>query len=122
MLIQVDGKDTQSVVEALIRQMYKLPELSKKPLIWCRGSKLADFDRFAMATGMEVYFCDPKSPWQRGLNENTNGLRRQYFPKETRFDVYTQDEFNEVAMELNCRPRKTLDYRTPLDCILKVLH
>ena len=122
MLIQVDGKDTQSVVDALIRQMYKLLELSKKTLIWGRGSKLADYDRFAMATGMEVYFGDPKSPWQRGLNENTNGLRRQYFPRGKRFDVYTQDEFNEVAIELNCRPRETLDYRTPLDCILKVLH
>ena len=122
MLVQVDGKDTQSVVDALIRQMNELPELLQKTLTWDRGSELADYDRFTMATDMEVYFCDPKSPWQRGSNENTNGLLRQYFPKGTRLDVYTQDELNEVAMELNCRPRKTLDYRTPLDCILQVLH
>ena len=122
MLVQVDGKDTQNVVDALIRQMTQLPELLQKTLTWDRGSELADYDRFTMATEIEVYFCDPSSPWQRGSNENTNGLLRQYFPKGTRLDEYTQDELNEVAMDLNCRPRKTLDYRTPLDCILQVLH
>lgn len=122
MLVQVDGKDTQSVVDALIRQMSQLPELLQQTLTWDRGSELADYDRFTMATDIDVYFCDPSSPWQRGSNENTNGLLRQYFPKGTRLDVCSQDELNEVAMELNTRPRKTLGYRTPLDCILQVLH
>ena len=121
MLVKVDGKDTQTVVDALIRQVNQLPEMLQKTLTWDRGSELADYDRFSMATDMEVYFCDPSSPWQRGSNENTNGLLRQYFPKGMRLDEYSQDELNEVAMELNTRPRKTLGYRTPLDCILQVL-
>lgn len=121
MLVQVDGKDTHNVVSALVRQMTLLPEILQKTLTWDRGSELADYDRFSMATDMEVYFCDPSSPWQRGSNENTNGLLRQYFPKGTRLDEYTQQQLNEIAMELNSRPRKTLAYRTPLDCVLQVL-
>ena len=121
MLVQVDGKDTHNVINALVRQMNQLPEILQKTLTWDRGSELADYDRFCMATDMEVYFCDPSSPWQRGSNENTNGLLRQYFPKGTRLDVYSQEQLNEIAMELNTRPRKTLDYRTPLDCVLQVL-
>lgn len=74
-----------------------------------------------MATDIDVYFCDPKSPWQRGSNENTNGLLRQYFPKGTNLGDYTQDQLNLVARELNCRPRKTLGYRTPIDCFSEVL-
>lgn len=121
MLVQVDGKDTESVVTALIRQMSLLPEKLQQTLTWDRGSELANYDRFSMATEMEVYFCDPSSPWQRGSNENTNGLLRQYFPKGTRLDNYTQEDLDAVAMQLNTRPRKTLGYRTPLDCILQVL-
>jgi len=121
MLVEVDGKDTQTVVNALIRQMTQLPEQLQQTLTWDRGTELADHDRFSVATDIDVYFCDPSSPWQRGSNENTNGLLRQYFPKGTRLDGYTQEQLNSVAMELNRRPRKTLGYRTPLDCLLQVL-
>jgi len=122
MLVQVDGKDTNTVVDALIRQMSQLPEIVQKTLTWDRGSELADHDRFSVVTDIDVFFCDPKSPWQRGSNENTNGLLRQYFPKGTSLGGYTQDQLNAVAMELNCRPRKTLGYRTPIDCFKQVLH
>jgi len=121
LLVQVDGKNTASVVDALIRQMTQLPELVLQTLTWDRGAELADHDRFSMATDIDVYFCDPKSPWQRGSNENTNGLLRQYFPKGTNLGGYTQDQLNLVARELNCRPRKTLGYRTPIDCFNEVL-
>ena len=122
MLVQIDGKDKRTVVDALIRQMTQLPEIVQRKLTWDRGSELADNDRFSVATDIDVFFCDPKSPWQRGSNENTNGLLRQYFPKGTNLGSYTQDQLNEVAMELNCRPRKTLGYRTPIDCFKQVLH
>jgi len=121
LLVQVDGKDTRSVVSALIRQMNQLPELMLQSLTWDRGAEVADHDRFSVATDIDVYFCDPKSPWQRGSNENTNGLLRQYFPKGTSLGSYTQDQLNLVARELNCRPRKTLGYRTPIDCFNEVL-
>jgi len=121
LLVQVDGKNTASVVDALIRQMTQLPELVLKTLTWDRDAELAEHDRFGMTTDIDVYFCDPKSPWQRGSNENTNGLLRQYFPKGTNLGGYTQDQLNLVARELNCRPRKTLGYRTPIDCFNEVL-
>ena len=115
MLAKVKNKDTQSVVTALIKQSRKLPTELYKSLTWDRGSELADHQRFTLATDIDVYFCDPKSPWQRGSNENTNGLLRQYFPKGTDLSVHSQAKLNAVARQLNERPRMTLDYETPAE-------
>jgi IS30 family transposase len=115
MLAKVNGRDTETVINALIKQAHKLPGELYKSLTWDRGSEMADHTRFTLATDIDVYFCDPQSPWQRGSNENTNGLLRQYFPKGTDLSVYSQAKLNAVARELNERPRKTLDYRTPAD-------
>lgn len=112
-LVKVDGKDTRSVVTKLSMQMSKLPVLVKESLTWDRGTEMADHKAFTLATGMPVYFCDPASPWQRGTNENTNGLLRQYFPKGTCLSGYSQQALNRVAAELNSRPRKTLGFLTP---------
>lgn len=121
-LVKVDGKDTKSVVGALIRQMNKLPGVIKQTLTWDRGMELANHKDFSFATNIDVYFCDPRSPWQRGSNENTNGLLRQYFPKGTDLSVYTQAQLNKVAVELNTRPRKTLEFKTPMEALNEVLH
>ena len=115
MLAKVNNKDTESVVNALIKQSKKLPDELYKSLTWDRGKELADHKRFSLATDISVYFCDPKSPWQRGSNENTNRLLRQYFPKGTDLSVYSQAKLNAVARSLNERPRKTLDFDTPAD-------
>src|SRR6187401_688544 len=115
MLAKVTNKDTQTVVSALIKQAKKLPDELYKSLTWDRGKELTDHKRFTMATNIAVYFCDPQSPWQRGSNENTNRLLRQYFPKGTDLSVHTQERLNEVARELNQRPRKTLGYETPAE-------
>ena len=115
MLVKVKNKDTESVVSALIKQSKKLPSELYKSLTWDRGKELADHQRFTMETNIEVYFCDPSSPWQRGSNENTNRLLRQYFPKGTDLSVHSQTKLNTVARQLNERPRKTLDYETPAD-------
>tara|TARA_R110002074_G_C12446169_1_gene658129 strand:+ start:71 stop:1231 length:1161 start_codon:yes stop_codon:yes gene_type:complete len=115
MLAKVENKDTESVVNALIKQSKKLPRELYKSLTWDRGKELADHKRFSLATNIDVYFCDPRCPWQRGSNENTNRLLRQYFPKGTDLSQYTQAQLNRVARELNERPRKTLDFRTPAD-------
>ncbi len=115
MLAKVDSKDTETVVTALIKQAHKLPRELYKSLTWDRGHEMADHKRFTLATDIEVYFCDPQSPWQRGSNENTNGLLRQYFPKGTDLSVHPQAKLNAVARQLNERPRKTLDYETPAD-------
>jgi IS30 family transposase len=115
MLVKVNGKDTQTVVTALSKQVKKLPDQLRKSLTWDRGVELADHKTFTMATDTQVYFCDPRSPWQRGTNENTNRLLRQYFPKGTDLSVYSQAELNKVARKLNQRPRKTLGYKTPAD-------
>jgi len=115
MLARVKGKDTETVINALIRQAYKLPSELYKSLTWDRGSEMADHLRFTLATGIQVYFCDPQSPWQRGSNENTNALLRQYFPKGTDLSGHSQAQLNAVARELNERPRKTLDYETPAE-------
>jgi IS30 family transposase len=98
------------VVTALIRQTRKLPDELYQPLTWDRGKELADHKRFTMETDIDVYFCDPKSPWQRGSNENTNRLLRQYFPKGLDLAQYSQAKLNKVARQLNERPRKTLDF------------
>jgi transposase, IS30 family len=113
MLAKVKNKDTESVVSALIKQSKKLPSELYKSLTWDRGKELADHRRFTMETNIDVYFCDPSSPWQRGSNENTNGLLRQYFPKGTDLSVHSQTKLNAVARQLNERPRKTLEFETP---------
>ncbi len=115
MLVKVPNKDTQSVVSALIKQSQKLPRELYKSLTWDRGKELADHQRFTLATNIDVYFCDPQSPWQRGSNENTNRLLRQYLPKGTDLSVHSQVHLNKIARQLNERPRKTLQFETPAD-------
>jgi len=115
MLVKVANKDTRSVVSALIRQTQRLPRELYKSLTWDRGKELADHPRLSLATDVEVYFCDPQSPWQRGSNENTNRLLRQYFPRGTDLSLYSQAKLSAVARQLNERPRKTLEYQTPAE-------
>jgi IS30 family transposase len=113
MLVKVQGKDTARVVAALIRQVQRVPASWWSTLTWDRGVELADHRHFTAATGANVYFCDPHSPWQRGSNENTNGLLRQYFPKSTDLSPNSQHDLDAIAAKLNNRPRKSLGYRTP---------
>jgi IS30 family transposase len=113
MLVKVRGKDSRSVVGALRRRVRTLPKELRVTLTWDRGKELAEHKRFSVATDVKVYFCDPRSPWQRGTNENTNGLLRQYLPKDTDLSLATQEELNAIARRLNTRPRKTLGYLTP---------
>jgi IS30 family transposase len=115
MLVKTNGKDTETVINALIRHAHKLPQELYKSLTWDRGKEVADHKRFTLATDIKVYFCDPQSPWQRGSNENTNGLLRQYFPKGMDISMISQAKLNAVARRLNERPRKTLDYETPAE-------
>jgi len=115
MLAKLSDRKTETVVNALIKHSRKLPEELYKSLTWDRGHELAEHKRFTMETNIDVYFCDPQSPWQRGTNENTNRLLRQYFPKRTDLSVHSQAKLNAVARELNERPRKTLDYETPAE-------
>ncbi len=115
MMAKVTNKDTQTVVSALIKQARKLPTELYKSLTWDRGMELAAHRRFSLATDIDVYFCDPQSPWQRGSNENTNGLLRQYFPKGCDLSEYSQAHLNKVARQLNERPRKTLGFETPAE-------
>jgi IS30 family transposase len=115
MLAKVNGKDTNTVITALIKQAKKLPRELYKSLTWDRGKELSDHQRFTLATDIDVYFCDPQSPWQRGSNENTNGLLRQYFPKGTDLSVHSQRHLNKVARQLNDRPRKTLEFFSPAE-------
>mgnify|MGYP001819591487 CR=1 FL=1 len=115
MLVRVASKDTKTVINALIKHAHKLPRELYKSLTWDRGSELADHQRFSLATDINVYFCDPQHPWQRGSNENTNGLLRQYFPKGMDLSGVHQNRLNAVARQLNERPRKTLQYRTPAE-------
>ena len=115
MLVKVAGKDTETVINALIKNARKLPDELYKSLTWDRGKEMADHKRFTLATDIQVYFCDPQNPWQRGSNENTNGLLRQYFPKRTDLSAYSQAKLNAVARRLNERPRKTLNFETPAE-------
>lgn len=115
MLAKVPGMATHGVINALIRQAKHLPRELYKSLTWDRGKELTDHRRFTVATDVKVYFCDPQSPWQRGSNENTNRLLRQYFPKGTDFSVHSQAHLNKVARRLNERPRKTLGFETPAE-------
>jgi IS30 family transposase len=115
MLAKVAGKDTQTVVNALVRHARKLPQELYRSLTWDRGKELAAHKRFTLATDIKVYFCDPQSPWQRGTNENTNGLLRQYLPKGLDISGYSQASLDAIAPKLNERPRKTLGYRTPAE-------
>ena len=115
MLIKLDGKDSETVVNALIKHARKLPQELYRSLTWDRGSELAQHQRFTLATDINVYFCDPYNPWQRGSNENTNGLLRQYFPKGMDLSRITQVQLNAVARRLNERPRKTLNFETPAE-------
>ena len=115
MLAKVKNKDTESVVSALIKQSKKLPDELYKSLTWDRGKELADHQRFTLETNVDVYFCDPSSPWQRGSNENTNRLLRQYLPRGTDLSLHSQAKLNAIARQLNERPRKTLEYETPAE-------
>jgi IS30 family transposase len=115
MLVKLDGKDSETVVNALIKHARKLPQELYRSLTWDRGSEMAQHQRFTLATDIKVYFCDPYNPWQRGSNENTNGLLRQYFPKGMDLSGITQAQLNAVARRLNERPRKTLNFETPAE-------
>jgi IS30 family transposase len=117
LLVRVEGKDTQSVVKALIKQVRRLPSQLRRSLTWDRGTEMAAHKDFSIATDVRVYFCDPRSPWQRGTNENTNRLLRQYFPKGNDLSTYTQQDLNKIALQLNRRPRKTLEYRSPAEAL-----
>jgi len=113
MLVPVEGKDTQSVTRALSEHVRRLPLQLRASLAWDRGTEMADHAKFTVATDVKVYFCDPQSPWQRGSNENTNGLLRQYLPKGTDLSKLTQPQLDEIAAKLNTRPRETLAFKTP---------
>ena len=115
MLVKVSGKDTATVVAALSQHMLGLPTTLRRSLTWDRGLEMAQHKSFTVATDVKVYFCDPQSPWQRGSNENTNGLLRQYLPKKAELSRYSQSELDEIALLLNQRPRKTLGFQTPAD-------
>jgi len=120
-LAKVSSKQTQEVVRALKRVIGKLPAELRRSLTWDRGKELSRHKDFSLATDMQVYFCDPYSPWQRGSNENTNGLLRQYFPKGMDLAPLTQAQLNKVARELNERPRKTLGFLTPAEKLQEVV-
>ena len=112
-LVKVQSKDTAAVVAALSRQIRRLPTTLRRSLTWDRGLEMARHKSFTVATNVKVYFCDPHSPWQRGTNENTNRLLRQYLPKRTDLSGYTQSQLDKIALRLNQRPRKTLGFQTP---------
>lgn len=117
MLVKVDSKDTLTVTQALARRIRHLPAELRRSLTWDRGTEMSAHKDFVMATDVQVYFCDPRSPWQRGSNENTNGLLRQYFPKGADISHYSQPQLNRIARRLNERPRETLNWLTPLEVL-----
>lgn len=114
-LAKVDAKDSTTVVNALIKRVKRLPKHLTTSLTWDRGTELAQHARFTLATDMAVYFCDPRSPWQRGSNENTNGLLRQYLPKDADLSIYSQAKLDAIALRLNTRPRETLGFYSPAE-------
>ena len=117
LLVRLPARDSTSVVQALIRQVRRLPKQLRRSLTWDRGAEMAQHRAFSVATDTQVYFCDPRSPWQRGSNENTNGLLRQYFPKGTNLSSFSQRQLDVVANKLNTRPRETLHWKTPADVL-----
>ena len=121
MLVKLNGNDTNSVINAITQRIIELPNQLKKSLTWDRGMELAKHKKLTVDTEIKVYFCDPKSPWQRGTNENTNRLLRQYMPKRTDISIHSQVDLDQIAKELNERPRKTLNYLSPADKLSKVL-
>lgn len=122
MLAKLGGKDSQTVVDALIERVKKLPDNLMRTLTWDRGTEMAQHARFTVATDVQVYFCDPRSPWQRGTNENTNGLLRYYLKRTDDLSVYTQQQLDAIAMKLNTRPRETLGFETPAERLAAALH
>jgi len=122
MLVELpDGRDAGSVRVALTKKILSLPENLRRALTWDRGVEMAQHAQFTVDTNVQVYFCDPHSPWQRGTNENTNGLLRQYFPKGTNLKAITRDRLDEVAAQLNDRPRQTLGWKTPSEVLAQAL-
>ena len=115
MLVKLNGKDSEPVVKALIKSASKLPQKLYKSLTWDRGTEMHAHKQFTVATNIQVYFCDPRSPWQRGSNVNTNGLLSQYMPKGMNLSGLSQLQLNAIARQLNERPRKTLGFHTPAE-------
>lgn len=122
LIVRIASKDAQTVTRSLSRALRRLPPELRRSLTWDRGAELAKHAELTRRTGIPVYFCDPRSPWQRGTNENTNRLLRQYFPKRTRLDLFSQRQLNAVARRLNNRPRKILEFESPNDIIDAALH
>ncbi|MBP9729518.1 MAG: IS30 family transposase [Gammaproteobacteria bacterium] len=120
-LVKLQAKDTVNLVNALAEKMKKLPEILRLSLTWDRGMELAHHRQLTLATNLKIYFCNPRSPWQRGTNENTNCLLRQYFPKKTDLSIYSQEHLDQVALQLNQRPRKTLAFYSPIDKLAEAL-
>jgi len=120
-LVKVPRKDAETVRKALARQIRRLPNELTRSLNWDRGTELAQHVQLSIDASLKIYFCDPQVPWQRGTNENTNRLLRQYFPKGNRLDGYSQADLNRTARELNTRPRKTLEFCTPLEVFTEAL-
>jgi transposase, IS30 family len=121
LLMKLEGKDTDTVIAALKSKILKLPNELRRSVTWDRGHEMADHLQFTVDTGVQIYFCDPQSPWQRGSNENTNGLLRQYFPKKTDLSMHSQNKLNAIARELNQRPRETLSWASPAEVLAKAL-
>ena len=121
LLVKVEGKDTNSVITGILREVKNLPDILWESITWDRGGEMADHKRLTLERNIDVYICNPQSPWQRGTNENTNRLLCQYLPKKADLSRYTQADLNSIAKKLNQRPRKTLCYKTPSDVLLDVL-
>jgi IS30 family transposase len=121
MLIRLPDREAPTVAHALARRIRRLPASLKQSLTWDRGKEMAQHKAFTVATNVQVYFCDPRSPWQRGSNENTNGLLRQYFPKGQDVSHFSQRQLDAVALKLNTRPRQTLGWKTPAQVLVETV-